>query len=73
VDSPKLKPRKRTGVLLLYPTKVQIAPKKAKLGLPTMGFSLTVPALSPFQRVAFRVKNTSNPEAVVVDAKSRKM
>jgi hypothetical protein len=70
VTSPKLKPRKRMGVLLLYPTKILGPEKKVKLGIPVMGFSLTIPTetTNP-QRVAFRTRMKAVPNAIVVDIK----
>jgi hypothetical protein len=62
-----LKPRKRTGVLLVYPTKIKIAPNKAKSGTPAMGFALVLPETAEHQRIAFRVRSGSNPNAVVVE------
>jgi hypothetical protein len=67
VECASLKPRVRTGVLLLYPAKIKIAPKKAKTGPPATGFALVLPAGSPeHQRIAFRVKMPSDPDSVVV-------
>ena len=67
VESSKLKPQPRTGVLLLYPTKVQIAPRKAAPGLPAIGFALVLPAEHrDAQRVAFTVRHKSEPGAVIV-------
>jgi len=68
IYSSTLKPRKHTGVLLLYPTKELIDPKRAKSGLPTMGFSLTLPVQSSnLQRVAFKVKRSSDSNAIIIE------
>lgn len=70
-DSPKLKQNTRTGVLLLYPTqemKDTKKAKKAKPGLPVMGFALVLPAdSSQLKRVVFTLRKKSDPNAVVVN------
>jgi hypothetical protein len=62
-----MKPRKRTGVLLVYPTKIKLARNKAKSGPPAMGFAMVLPETGEHQRIAFRVRSNSNPGAVVVE------
>jgi hypothetical protein len=67
-----IKPRKRTGALLVYPAKIKIAPNKAKGGTPAMGFALVLPETEEHQRIAFCVRSSSNPNAVVVKRRRRR-
>lgn len=62
-----LKPRERTGVLLVYPTRIKTAATKEKAGTPAMGFALVLPETPDYRRIAFRVQSKANPDAVVVD------
>jgi hypothetical protein len=64
-----LKPEPRVGVLLVYPTQIK---KKPPFDVPAIGFALTLPASGNTKRIAFRVRDDSDPHAVVVDGKGRK-
>ena len=58
-----LKPRGRTGVLMIYPTQVK---GEKSVDPPALGFALVLPPIAGRKRLVFKVHDDSDPDAVVV-------
>ena len=67
--SADLSPRPRTGVMLLYPTRITDEPKDPD-NVPVMGFALYAPPSKTPKRLAWSVQNSSHPNALAVDLPS---